>query len=506
MVFLVAFVLPWFLTAEKILLLPYDHPGHVTLFANAGRALKNGGHDVYIIAKAKYRMLLDTTSLHAILIDEEPVNLVSEETYHEFEQALMINDVSGPMSAFEGITEAMTRLADTILSTDDVISKLTDLRFHMAIVDGVPFGRNLYVVPLKLGLRYLTMTSAHTPWTVGLPAMPSVEPSLLLPVSRPPSFIDRAKTLVAHLAIHLLPSYIHRRRDLISKHVPESNITSVTDLYHKSELWFINLEIACLHYPMVSAPHLQFIGGLGVKPAKPLDGELGRIADKAIHGLVVVSFGSGIKKIPQVIMQKLLEVFRQLPQSAIIRHDDNPPTDLPSNVLMMRWLPQNDLLAHPNTKAFVTHCGTNGQLEALSHGVPMVAMPFWLDQLTNAKAMSHKGFGIIVDPRAFDSSDFHKALTSVINDPSYRETIQRCSEIFHSLPKANETILLWVDHILRHGSAHLRPDALDIPLWKLFMLDILLSVLVVLHLGVFCCWRLIRACCCRKREAKAKRD
>ena len=47
--------------------------------------------------------------------------------------------------------------------------------------------------------------------------------------------------------------------------------------------------------------------------------------------------------------------------------------DIPSNVYISDWLPQNDLLGHPGVQVFVTHCGNNGQFEALYHGVPFVS-------------------------------------------------------------------------------------------------------------------------------------
>lgn len=49
------------------------------------------------------------------------------------------------------------------------------------------------------------------------------------------------------------------------------------------------------------------------------------------------------------------------------------------------WSPQEEVLAHPSTACFVTHCGWNSTVEALASGVPVVAFPQWGDQVTDAK-------------------------------------------------------------------------------------------------------------------------
>ncbi|CAI9094815.1 OLC1v1030615C1 [Oldenlandia corymbosa var. corymbosa] len=53
--------------------------------------------------------------------------------------------------------------------------------------------------------------------------------------------------------------------------------------------------------------------------------------------------------------------------------------------LIVSWCPQLEVLSNESTGCFVTHCGWNSTLEALSLGVPLVAMPQWTDQTTNAK-------------------------------------------------------------------------------------------------------------------------
>ncbi|GMY32907.1 UDP-glycosyltransferase 74E2-like [Fagus crenata] len=53
--------------------------------------------------------------------------------------------------------------------------------------------------------------------------------------------------------------------------------------------------------------------------------------------------------------------------------------------LIVSWCPQLEVLAHKAIGCFMSHCGWNSTLEALSLGVPMVAMPQCADQTTNAK-------------------------------------------------------------------------------------------------------------------------
>ncbi|KAK9928407.1 hypothetical protein M0R45_025544 [Rubus argutus] len=59
--------------------------------------------------------------------------------------------------------------------------------------------------------------------------------------------------------------------------------------------------------------------------------------------------------------------------------------DISEKGLVVSWCSQLQVLAHEAVGCFVTHCGWNSILEALCLGVPMVTVPQWADQTTNAK-------------------------------------------------------------------------------------------------------------------------
>ncbi|XP_020583514.1 putative UDP-glucose glucosyltransferase [Phalaenopsis equestris] len=83
--------------------------------------------------------------------------------------------------------------------------------------------------------------------------------------------------------------------------------------------------------------------------------------------------------------------------------------DVEGKAMIVGWSPQQKVLASKAVGCFVTHCGWNSSLEAITAGVPIVAYPQWGDQVTNAKFLCDV-YGIGV------------RLTA----PATRETVENC--------------------------------------------------------------------------------
>lgn len=60
------------------------------------------------------------------------------------------------------------------------------------------------------------------------------------------------------------------------------------------------------------------------------------------------------------------------------------PRELEEKGKIVEWCPQEKVLAHPAIACFLSHCGWNSTMEALSSGVPVVCFPQWGDQVTDA--------------------------------------------------------------------------------------------------------------------------
>lgn len=106
--------------------------------------------------------------------------------------------------------------------------------------------------------------------------------------------------------------------------------------------------------------------------------------DSAKKGIVLFALGSNIKAEDMPIdKQKLfIDVFRNFSDYNFLWKIESSfkATEVPKNVMVRSWLPQSDVLAHPKSKAFITHGGLLSMQEAIWRGVPLIVMPFAFDQ------------------------------------------------------------------------------------------------------------------------------
>ena len=68
-----------------------------------------------------------------------------------------------------------------------------------------------------------------------------------------------------------------------------------------------------------------------------------------------------------------LNVFKGLKQKVLWKWETEEMADKPDNVMLSKWLPQQEILAHPNCKLFITHGGQSSFQETLCHKKPVVS-------------------------------------------------------------------------------------------------------------------------------------
>lgn len=105
--------------------------------------------------------------------------------------------------------------------------------------------------------------------------------------------------------------------------------------------------------------------------------------DASDTGAIFFSLGSYVKSVdmPRDKLNAFLETFAKLKQKVLWKYEDESIKNLPLNVMIRKWLPQSDILAHKNLILFITHGGVFGKQEGLYHGVPMLMIPFYGDQV-----------------------------------------------------------------------------------------------------------------------------
>lgn len=194
---------------------------------------------------------------------------------------------------------------------------------------------------------------------------PSFVPAinLLYPVGM--TFVQRIKSLAIDVWEYaMIEHYGTPHIDkMVREHLALPDMPYLGDVEKSAKLFLINSD-PLMEYKEPVFDNVKLVGGMQIKKAKHLPD-----LDPATDGVVLLSFGTNVRSdtLGRDRINLIISVFARLPKYNFLwkfeSKDDLPR--LPPNVVALPWMPQNDILAHPNTKLFITHCGLLSAQEAM---------------------------------------------------------------------------------------------------------------------------------------------
>jgi predicted peroxiredoxin len=490
---------------------------HLLEIVHVGEVMTSRGHEVYLMTQSggtekEKKDRAEKVKIGAIKVVEYKA-VQTNISFDELDRNLVQVFTDKPsftrtMDRGSKLLSIMHDDCEAALTDTDFMNKLRELKLDIAVVARFIPMSCFFLIPHILRIPYVSIGSTFEPFLGASPALPSFTPSVVLQNTDNMCFTERIKNFVATLAvasINKLDILTWGHSDLREKYAPE--VSSFKELVDRSALFFVTHHYI-LERPTAIFPNVIQTSSLSCSPAKPLPADMEKLVSDSEHGVIVVSFGSLASLLPTSAVNRMIDAFKRLKQTVIWRVViDDKTIVVPSNVHVTSWLPQNDLLGHNNTRLFVTHCGSNGQHEAVYHGVPMIGFPLQPEQSHNAFRMQSQGFGTYLEPLTFTGDDLLKAIREVLDNHSYTTNIKKASAIMRDSPMTpRETVAYWIEHVIKHGHRHLRSHAMDLAWYEYFMVDVLAVVGAVLIVVAVVVVALLRCCCrcCKRRLMGSK--
>jgi hypothetical protein len=117
--------------------------------------------------------------------------------------------------------------------------------------------------------------------------------------------------------------------------------------------------------------------------------------------------------------------FATLPARVVYQQQNGPSINLSSADLLANqhpqlhivdFAPQRAVLAHPSVRLFFTHAGPSSANESLYHGVPMLTMGIYGDQLPRVLALDAAGVALSVKKETFASDEIADKVGRLMRD------------------------------------------------------------------------------------------
>ncbi|XP_049938135.1 UDP-glucosyltransferase 2-like isoform X1 [Schistocerca serialis cubense] len=389
----------------------------------------------------------------------------------------------------EGIT--MCHLQFNLPQMKEWLKK--DEKFDLVVTERLPFQCYYGLVhragrPPLVGIVTLpAMMPSH--YTIGNPTNPAYLPDVFVGLPDRMTFWQRLYNTYHYLRfMHYWFYTVLPEHEAVMRQYFGPDPPSVFETERNFSLLIVTAHFSS-HYPRPNLPNVIELTGLHVETdTKPLPQELQEFLDGAKHGAIYFSLGTNVRSstLPPHTVQAFLEAFRELPQRIVWKWENGSLPWKPDNVLVGKWFPQQDILAHPNVKLYIMQGGLQSINEAAYRAIPLIAIPFFSDQTHNAAKIDFSGIGLRLCLKDITKESVLRSVQTVLGNPKYRENMKQYSILFREHRQHSvETAVWWLEYVIRHnGAPHLRSAAVDLYWWQLLLLDVIGFLLLVVGFAV----------------------
>ncbi|XP_064925288.1 UDP-glucuronosyltransferase 1A1 isoform X2 [Columba livia] len=497
----------------KLLVVPVDG-SHWLSMREVLDGLKQKGHEIVVVAP---EITLHIKPTKNFVMKTYPVPFTQEELdrtfwrtgQNAFEEGSFLERFFKTRELVKNTSALFLSTCSHLLYNKELVTYLKESQFDAVFTD--PFLPCGPILAEHLSLPSVFILQ-RLPCDLDLqatqcPSPPSYVPRAFTDHTDRMNFLQRVRNLIYDIPNYFLCNFVFQPYATLASEFLQRDATML-ELFSHASVWLMKYDFV-FEYPRPLMPNMVLIGGISCTQEKALSQEFEAIVNASgEHGIVVFSLGSMVSEIPMKKAEEIADALGSVPQTVLWRYTGKVPHNLPKNVKLTKWLPQNDLLAHPKARAFITHGGSHGIYEGICNAVPMVLMPLFGDQMDNAKQIESRGAGLTLNILEMTSQDISTALKAVINDKKYKENIKRLSELHLDRPiHPLDLAVHWVEFVMKHkGAPHLRPAAHDLNWIQYHSLDVIAFLLAVVLLSLFislkCCLFCCRRCCSKKGRAR----
>ncbi|XP_046751146.1 uncharacterized protein LOC124414214 [Diprion similis] len=278
------------------------------------------------------------------------------------------------------------------------------------------------------------------------------------------------------LIYHYRTVSLPKQKEIAEKYLG-IKVSDLHDLEKNISLIFVNQQ-GPISFVRPNVPNVIEIGGFHVSDKiKPLPKNLQKTLDEATQGFIYMSLGSNVKSnmLSEKARNAFITAFSKLPHKVIWKFEDDQLEGKPDNVIILKWAPQQAILAHPNIKLFIYQGGLQSTEEAVSHGVPLIGIPVMGDQDTNVNKMVSLGVAQKLDIFDINVDNLLEAIRTVTLDNNYKQRMLNLGSLLKDKPQNSlQNAIWWTEHVIRHrGALHLHSATAEEPWYQRQDMDII---------------------------------